>query len=85
MKCTSETRAVLRMKKHIDNISKETGPISILAKKSVAEEVMDTMVIRKELSEKGYSILKRHMSRKVDSKLDAVSRETACAAEAAMV
>ena len=82
MKCTGETRTVLRMKRHIDNISKETGLYSILAKKSVAEEIMDTMRIRRDLSEKGYSILRRHITNKIDSKLLAIPKETVCVAEA---
>jgi len=79
MKCTSQTRAVLRMKRHIDTISKETGLYSILAKKDVIEEIMDSMRIRRDLSEKGYSILRKHIVKRIDSKVLAGSGITACA------
>jgi len=81
MKCTGETRTVLRMKKHIDTISKETGIISILAKKSSVEEIMDALKTRRELSDKGYSILRRHITKKIDSKLLAESNRIPCTAE----
>jgi tartrate dehydratase beta subunit/fumarate hydratase class I family protein len=81
MKCTGETRTVLRMKKHIDTISRETGIFSILAKKSVVEEIMDAMKTRKELSEKGYSILRKHITKRIDSKLVAESNRISCTAE----